>query len=78
MTNIEKFKLIKEAIKNDIAPKLQMDGGNIELIDIEGNDVIVRLQGACSGCAGARATLKHLVEETLRENVSKELNVVEG
>lgn len=78
MTNIQKFKLISETIEKDIAPKLKIDGGDIELLDIVGNDVIVKLQGACAGCAGARATLKNLVQETLRSNVSQDLNVVEG
>ena len=78
MTNIQKFKLIGETIEKDIAPKLKMDGGDIELLDIDGNNVIVKLQGACAGCPGARATLKNLVQETLRSKVSQDLNVVEG
>ncbi|MGM0598925.1 MAG: Fe-S cluster assembly protein NifU [Candidatus Rifleibacteriota bacterium] len=78
MTNLQRIKLISETLENKIAPMLKMDGGNIELIDIEGKNVIVKLQGACAGCPGAKATLRNLVQETLRKEVSSEINVIEA
>lgn len=77
MTNLQKIKLITETIDNKIAPMLKNDGGDIELVDIEGKNVYVRLKGACAGCPGAKATLKNLVEETIRKDVSEDLNVIE-
>ncbi|MDN5280470.1 MAG: NifU-like protein [Clostridiales bacterium] len=78
MTNLQRIKLISETIENKIAPMLRMDGGDIELVDIEGKNVIVKLRGACAGCPGARATLQNLVQETLRKEVSPEINIIEA
>ncbi len=78
LTNIQKFKMITEVIEKDIKPVLNRDGGNIELIDIEGNNVIVELQGSCAGCAGSKSTLKNIVQEKLRSQVLEELVVVEA
>ena len=57
-----------EALKT-IRPYLQMDGGDVELVDIVDGVVKVRLKGACSGCPGAALTLKMGVERVLREKV---------
>jgi Fe-S cluster biogenesis protein NfuA len=50
---------------------LQADGGNIELVAVEGNSVKVKLQGACHGCPGAAMTLRYGVERILRENLAE-------
>lgn len=78
MTNLQKIKLITEVIENKVAPMLRMDGGDIELIDVDGKNVMVKLRGACAGCPGAKATLKNLVQETLRQLVAADLNVIEA
>lgn len=77
MTNLQRIKLISETIEQKIAPMLRSDGGDIELIDILGTNVHVKLQGACAGCPGARATLQNLVQETLRKEISPDIIVVE-
>ncbi|KPK44655.1 MAG: nitrogen fixation protein NifU [Planctomycetes bacterium SM23_25] len=58
-----------EAVINEIRPMLQADGGDIELVDVEGGVVKVRLRGACAGCPGAQMTLKMAVERRLKERV---------
>lgn len=78
MTNLQKIKLITEVIDSKIAPMLRMDGGDIELIDVDGKNVIVKLRGACAGCPGAKATLQNLVQETLRKEVSPDINIIEA
>ncbi|GAB4276720.1 MAG: Fe-S cluster assembly protein NifU [Candidatus Rifleibacteriota bacterium] len=78
MTNLQKIKLITETIEQKIAPMLRMDGGDIELVDVDGNNVYVKLRGACAGCPGARATLQNLVQENLRKEVSPDLNIIEA
>ncbi len=52
-----------------IRPFLQADGGDIELVGIEGNTVKVKLTGACSGCPFSAFTLKQRVEEKIKELV---------
>ena len=59
---------VKKAIEK-IRPMLQNDGGDIELVGIEGNVVKVRLKGACSGCPMSQMTLKGTIERTLKEEV---------
>ncbi len=77
LTNIQKIQLIQQTINEQIRPALRADGGNIELIDVDGNKVIVALRGMCAQCALANITVKNLVEAKLREFVSEDLFVEE-
>lgn len=77
LTNIQKINLIQDALQREIAPMLQKDGGGIELVDVEGNQVLVRLKGACSACVKSEATLRDFVQNKLRELVTPELEVRE-
>jgi NifU-like protein len=77
LSNIQKIKLIEETLEREIRPALQKDGGNIELIDVEGNRVMVSLRGTCATCAASQVTLKNYVETKLRELVTPELIVEE-
>jgi len=58
-----------EKALEEIRPFLQADGGNIELVGIEGGTVKVKLTGTCSGCPFSTFTLKQRVEQKLREKV---------
>lgn len=78
MTNIQKIQRIEEVIDNQIRPSLQKDGGDIELIDIDGNTVYVALEGTCASCKVADITLTHFVQEKLREFVSPDIIVQEA
>lgn len=78
LTNIQKIQLIQQTINDQIRPALRADGGNIELVDVDGDKVIVALRGMCAQCALANITMKDLVEAKLREFVSGELYVKEA
>jgi Fe-S cluster biogenesis protein NfuA len=54
---------------------LQADGGDVELVGIEGSVVKVRLKGACGGCPHAMMTLKQGIERTLRTEIDKSIVV---
>jgi NifU-like protein len=56
---------------------LQRDGGDIELIDIRGNEVVIAFRGMCAGCRSAHITKQLLVEAKLKEFVTPEITVVE-
>jgi len=77
MTNIQRINLIQQTITREIAPHLRQDGGDIELIDVDGNKVIVALRGTCSGYPSAGYTLKLSVEAKLRELISPDIVVEE-
>ncbi len=69
-------KRIEQAMEAYIRPMLRRDGGDIDLIDIKDEQVFVRLAGACASCTGATATLKLLVEKTLKEQVDERIRVI--
>jgi len=77
LTNLQKIKNIQEIIEHEIKPSLKQDGGDIELVDIVGNRVLVATRGACATCQASQATLKGFVEWKLRELVSSEIVVEE-
>jgi Fe-S cluster biogenesis protein NfuA len=59
---------VRQALE-EVRPALRMDGGDVELIGIDGDVVQVRLLGACSGCPMATMTLVGFVEERLKQRV---------
>ncbi len=73
----QKILKINSIVENRISPELQKDGGDITLVDIEGDKVYVRLRGRCSGCRNSTLTLKAFVESSLREAVDENIEVVE-
>jgi len=77
LTNLQKMKLIEESIDREINPNLKKDAGRLELVDVDGNRVLVRFGGNCASCVKSPITLKHYVESRLRELVTPELEVEE-
>jgi NifU-like protein len=77
LTNIQKIQLIQQTINEQIRPALRAHGGNIELIDVEANKVVVAFRGMCAQCKLADFTMKDVVEAKLREFVSEQLFVEE-
>ncbi|MCD6503774.1 NifU family protein [Candidatus Bathyarchaeota archaeon] len=66
---------VERAIE-EIRPYLVADGGNIELVDIEGDVVKVRLMGACAGCPMAQMTLQMGVERYIKSKVPEVKKVI--
>jgi NifU-like protein len=77
LTNIEKIKLIEQTLEREIKPALQQDGGDIQLVDVDGDRVLVKLTGTCATCAMSQVTLKDYVESKLKELVVHTLVVEE-
>ncbi len=70
---------MKEKVKevlNKIRPMLQRDGGDVELVEIDGTVVKVRLTGACHGCPMSQMTLKAGIERIIRQEVPEVTQVV--
>jgi len=78
LTTLQKIKRIEELLEREVRPALRKDGGDIELIDVDGDYVIVSLRGACGTCKKSQTTLKEYVEKKLREQVLDTLIVEEG
>lgn len=58
-----------EKVLDEMRPYLMSDGGNVELVEIDGPVVKVRLQGACGSCPSSTMTLKMGIERRLREEI---------
>lgn len=76
MSSAQKILKINKIIETQIAPELQKDGGDIELVDIDGNKVYVKLHGRCSQCRNSILTLKAFVEQTLKDSIDSEIEVI--
>ena len=69
---------VKKILDEQVAPRLMMDGGGVELVDVTEDGVVkVKLQGACQGCPGARMTLALGVERILKQSLP-DVQGVEG
>ena len=63
---------MKESVQvviDKIRPMLQADGGDVELVGVEGGVVKVRLRGACKGCPMSQMTLKNGIERYMKKEV---------
>ncbi|MCA1765707.1 MAG: Fe-S cluster assembly protein NifU [Desulfobulbaceae bacterium] len=78
MTNIQKIKMIEDVLEKEVRPNLRKDGGDIELIDVDGDFVTVSLRGACGSCLKSQTTIKEYVEKKLREQILDSLVVEEA
>ena len=67
-------KRVQKALE-EIRPRIQADGGDVELVAVEKLTVKVRLSGACAGCPMAAITLKQGVEALVKERVPEILKV---
>jgi len=66
---------IEKALEK-IRPSLMADGGNVELVEVDGGTVKVRLTGACGGCPMSQMTLKMGIERLLKKEVPEVEEVV--
>ena len=78
MTALQKIKKIEEVLEREVRPGLRKDGGDIELVDVDGDFVTVALRGTCKSCSKSQTTIKEYVEKKLREFVLPSLIVEEN
>ena len=75
LTTIEKIDRIRKVLNTCIRPSLQKDGGDCELVDLDGNTVYIRFSGQCAGCKFSEMTQFGFIERTLKEKVLPDLVV---
>ena len=66
-----------EIVLDELRPFLMADGGNVEVVEIDGPIVKVRLQGACGSCPSSTMTLKMGIERKMRESIPEVSEVVQ-
>lgn len=73
----ERLKWIEDVLEHDLRPAIRTDGGDVKLLDLKDNRVMVSLHGHCKSCHSALSTLKFGIEKRLQEAVWPELEVEE-
>ncbi|QOV22508.1 NifU family protein [Anabaenopsis elenkinii] len=58
-----------ETVLDEMRPYLMSDGGNVELVELDGPIVKLRLQGACGSCPSSAMTLRMGIERRLKEMI---------
>jgi len=77
LTNIQKIQLVQKTLNEQVRPALQADGGDLELIDVDGNRVIIAFRGMCAQCQVSDFTMAEVVQAKLRIFVSEDIIVEE-
>jgi NifU-like protein len=75
ITNLQRINRIQEVLAGEVRPLLQADGGDVELVDVDGKRVQVAFRGHCAWCPVSDVTLKGAVQAKLRELVDPEIVV---
>jgi NifU-like protein len=75
MTNLQRINRIQEVLAGEVRPLLQADGGDVELVDVDGKRVQVAFRGHCAWCPVSDVTLRGHVQAKLRELVDSDIVV---
>jgi NifU-like protein len=78
LTKTQMIIKVNNIIENYVSDQLRKDGGDIELIDVNENQVFVKLKGTCSHCPSSSVTLKNFVEKALKEQINENIEVIEA
>lgn len=78
LTNVQRMQKVLKTIDEEIRPQLAADGGDIELVDVDGLRVVVSLRGRCAQCRSSEVTIRDLVQRMLREHVEADIVVEEA
>jgi NifU-like protein len=76
LTVLQKIKLIEQTLEEQVRPVLRKDGGDVELIDVDGDTVTIAFRGMCSGCRSAAITRDNVIATALHEFVDPAIIVV--
>jgi Fe-S cluster biogenesis protein NfuA len=68
---------IEKLFEEQINPAIASHGGFVELADVDGTTVYLRLGGGCQGCASANATLRQGIEQAIRQEIPEVTGVVD-
>ncbi len=78
LSNIQRMQKVMAVLDDIIRPRLKQDGGDVELVDINGKEVAVALRGMCTSCPSSRLTLEGFIQQTLRDQVEPDITVREA
>ena len=68
---------IDSLLEEQVRPGLAAHGGNVEVIDVDNNQVFLKLTGGCHGCSASSATLKQGIEKVIKQNFPEIEDVID-
>jgi len=68
---------IDSLLEEQVRPGLAAHGGNVEVIDVDNNQVFLKLTGGCHGCSSSSATLKQGIEKVIKQNFPEIKDVID-
>ena len=68
---------IDSLLEEQVRPGLAAHGGNVEVIDVDNNQVFLKLTGGCHGCSASSATLKQGIEKVIKQNFPEIKDVID-
>lgn len=77
LSNVQRMQKVMTVLDEMVRPRLKQDGGDVELVDIDGKTVTVALRGMCVSCPSSRLTVEGLIQQTLRDQVEQDIVVKE-
>ena len=77
LTKTQMIIKVNNVIEKHISAELRKDGGDIELIDVDGNKIKVKLTGRCQACNRSQITLTHFVEATLKQHINDDIEIIQ-
>ena len=67
--------IVEAVIREIIQPLIQTDGGEITLISVGDNEVVLRLSGMCAGCPGKTYTTSRIIEPLLKKKLGETVSI---
>ena len=67
---------LEEILDRTIRPSLQMDGGDVEVLDIENDLVTIRYLGACGGCPSSLEGTLYAMKQVMSEGLGRDIEVI--
>jgi len=68
---------IEKVLANRVNPGVATHGGQVELVDVKGTAVYLRLKGGCQGCGAANVTLKQGIDKAIRAKVPEVTEIID-
>jgi len=68
---------VEEVVTQELNPALAAHGGFVEIVDVKGGIVHIKMGGGCQGCASSAATLRMGIEQAIRQKVPEVLEIVD-
>lgn len=76
-TNKDLWQKVQKVLDEEINPGLGSHGGSVDIIDVQGTTLFLSMSGGCQGCASASYTLRHGIEQILKERTPEVTEIVD-